>query len=322
MPSRRGARCSGGGSGSFAEALATEARGSDTIFHDHGVWMPSNHAAAATARRLGVPLVVSTRGMLTAWALGQSRIKKRAAWLLYQGRDLRSAQLLHATAEAEVEDIRRVGLRQPAVVLPNGVELPEDARGMPEASVRRALFLSRVHPKKGLLNLIEAWAHVRPRGWELVIAGPDEGGHRAEVEVRARTHEVDVVWAGPVDDRAKWDLYRSADLFVLPTFSENFGIVVAEALAAGVPAITTTGAPWGVLNERRCGWWIDVGVEPLAAALHEATALSDEARHAMGQQGRAYVREALSWEHVAQEMAAAYRWVLGRGGKPPAVREG
>ena len=308
-----------GASNHFAEALAAEARGADTILHDHGVWMPSNHATVATARRLGVPLVVSTRGMLTRWALGQSRMKKRVAWLLYQGRDLRSARLLHATAESEVEDIRRVGLRQPVVVLPNGVELPRDARGMPEASTRRALFLSRVHPKKGLLNLVEAWAQVRPMGWELVLAGPDEGGHRAEVEAHARIHNVDVVWAGSVDDSAKWDLYRSADLFVLPTFSENFGIVVAEALAAGTPAITTTGAPWELLNREQCGWWIDIGVEPLVAALRDAANLGDEARHAMGQRGRAYVREHLSWEHVAEGMLAAYRWLLGQGDRPEAV---
>jgi glycosyltransferase involved in cell wall biosynthesis len=246
-------------------------------------------------------------------------VKKRAAWLLYQGRDLRSAKLLHATAESEVEDIRRIGLRQPVVVLPNGVEIPEQARGVPEKSMRRALFLSRVHPKKGLLNLVEAWAEVRPENWELVIAGPDEDGHRAEVEAYARVHNVDIVWTGPVNDHAKWDLYRSADLFVLPTFSENFGIVVAEALAAGVPALTTTGAPWEVLNRERCGWWIGIGVAPLMAALRDATELDDEARHAMGRRGRAYVREHLSWDHVAEGMLAAYRWVLGQGERPSSV---
>jgi len=303
----------------FADTLEAEASGSDTIVHDHGVWMPSNHAAATAARRLGAPLVVTTRGMLTTWALGQSRLKKRAAWLLYQGRDLRSAKLLHATADSEVEDIRRIGLRQPVIVLPNGVEVPELARGMPSGPRRRALFLSRVHPKKGLLNLVEAWAEVRPENWELVIAGPDEGGHRAEVEAHARIHSVDIVWTGPVADDAKWDLYRSADLFVLPTFSENFGIVVAEALAVGVPALTTKGAPWELLNRERCGWWIDIGVEPLIAALRNATELDDDARHAMGRRGRTYVREHLSWDHVANGMLAAYRWLVGRRERPASV---
>lgn len=305
--------------GSFAEAMSAGAE-RPALVHDHGLWMPSNHAAARAAQRLEVPFVVSTRGMLTRWALSHNSLKKRLAWDLYQERDVRSAALLHATAEEEVEDIRRAALRQPVVVLPNGVEIPGRVRETPAGATRRALFLSRIHPIKGLLNLVEAWARVRPEGWELVLAGPDEDGHRAEVEALAHAHGVDDLrWRGAVDDAAKWDLYREADLFVLPTFSENFGIVVAEALAAGVPAITTTGAPWRALSERQCGWWVDIGVEPLVAALREATTLGDEARHAMGQRGRTYVRESLSWERVAREMAAAYRWVLGEGERPDTV---
>ena len=307
--------------GANAFTTAVEAMvGPDTVLHDHGLWLPSNVAAARVARRLRVPFVVSTRGMLTRWALDQSRAKKRAAWHLYQRRALRSARLLHATAEDEVEDIRRAGLHQPVAVLPNGVTMPERARELPEGPTRRVLFLSRIHPKKGLLNLVEAWAQVRPAGWELVLAGPDADGHRAEIEARIRAHGVERVrFAGEVDDAAKWDLYRDADLFVLPTFSENFGIVVAEALAAGVPAITTKGAPWAALDARRCGWWIDVGVEPLVAALAEATALDDEARREMGARGRAYVEEVLSWERVAAEMRVAYDWLLGRGNRPDCV---
>lgn len=295
--------------------------GNPSLVHNHGLWMPSHHAAAQTARRFGVPLVISIRGMLTVWALDQKRFKKRLAWNLYQEQDLRSARLLHATSEEEVEDIRRAGLRQPVVVLPNGVDIPEREREVSAGAVRRALFLSRLHPKKGLLNLVQAWAQVRPEGWELVLAGPDADSHRAEVEraVRELGVESTTRFLGPVEDEDKWVLYRQSDLFVLPTFSENFGIVVAEALAAGLPAVTTTGAPWSVLSERQCGWWIDVGVEPLTAALREATALTDETRHAMGCRGRSYVEEALSWKRIAEEMAAAYRWVLGNGECPPNV---
>lgn len=139
------------------------------------------------------------------------------------------------------------------------------------------------------------------------------------MEARAREHGVPVEWVGEVDEMAKWDLYGSADLFVLPTFSENFGIVVAEALASGVPVVTTTAAPWGALAEHRCGWWVDVGVEPLAEALREATALSDAARHTMGRRGRALVEERYSWAHVAEQMRTAYGWVTGNGDRPECV---
>jgi glycosyltransferase involved in cell wall biosynthesis len=299
----------------------TIADAAPSLVHDHGLWLPTNHASARTAQRLGVPYVVSTRGMLTRWALQFNAGKKKLAWSLYQRRDLESARLFHATAEDEVEDIRRAGLRQPIVLAPNGVELPDRTRGARAVDrTRKALFLSRVHPKKGLVNLARAWAEVRPAGWELVLAGPDEAGHRAEVDRVLRDLGIDeVTWTGEVDDRGKWDLYFDADLFVLPTFSENFGIVVAEALAAGIPAITTTGAPWSVLEERDCGWWIDTGVEPLVAALGEAVALSGEQRDAMGRKGRAYVEESLSWDHIAAEILAAYRWLLGEGERPDSV---
>ena len=308
------------GAGQFGAAIRNTVGDGEGLVHDHGLWLPTNHASARAAARARVPFVVSTRGMLTEWALRFNAGKKKAAWALYQRRDLQSARLFHATAEQELEDIRRAGLRQPVVLIPNGVELPDRARGAPTGAVRKALFLSRIHPKKGLINLARAWAEVRPEGWELVLAGPDEGGHRAEVERVIRELGLEGVrWTGEVDDRAKWDLYYDADLFVLPTFSENFGIVVAESLAAGIPAITTTGTPWSVLEERGCGWWIDTGVEPLVAALEEATSLSDERRLAMGQRGHTYVEEELSWAHVAAEMRAAYAWVLEGGPRPDAV---
>ncbi|MEP0548287.1 MAG: glycosyltransferase [Rhodothermales bacterium] len=308
------------GAGRFGAAIRDTVGGGSGLIHDHGLWLPTNHASARAAARASVPFVVSTRGMLTEWALRFNAGKKRVAWALYQRRDLQSARLFHATAEEEVEDIRRAGLRQPVALIPNGVELPDRAREAPTGMVRKALFLSRVHPKKGLINLVRAWAEVRAEGWELVLAGPDEGGHRAEVEHVIRALGLEGIrWTGEVDDRAKWDLYYGADLFVLPTFSENFGIVVAEALAAGIPAITTRGAPWGILEERGCGWWIDTGVEPLVAALREATSLADERRLAMGQRGRAYVEEELSWAHVAAKMREAYVWVLEGGVRPKAV---
>jgi glycosyltransferase involved in cell wall biosynthesis len=295
---------------------------STSVVHNHGLWLPSNHAATRAAQRARCPLVVSARGMLSAWALGFNRSKKRLAWHIYQRRDLRHADLLHATSEAEVADIRRVKLRQPIALIPNGVAIPEVSRSGPsEQTVRRALFLSRLHPVKGLMNLVEAWAVVRPEGWELVLAGPDADGHRAEIEQAARERGVaaDLRFVGEVDDEAKWDLYRSADLFVLPTFSENFGIVVAEALAAGVPAITTTGAPWQDLGTHDCGWWVEIGAEPLAGALTEAVSLSDARRRAMGQRGRDLVERKYSWDHVAEEMASVYRWLLGQGPRPDCI---
>jgi glycosyltransferase involved in cell wall biosynthesis len=203
-------------------------------------------------------------------------------------------------------------------VLPNGVEVPESIVPTTGGRTRRALFLSRLHPKKGLALLVEAWARVRPEGWELVIAGPDERGHRALIQDRIDAAGLmgEVRFAGAVDDERKWALYMSADLVVLPTRSENFGLVVAEALGAGVPVLTTRGAPWAALERERCGWWVAPTAEGVADGLARATALPDRELRAMGERGRAFVQEAFGWPHVAREMLGVYRWVLGGGARP------
>jgi len=264
-------------------------------------------------------------GMLEPWAMNCRAWKKRLAMALYQWQDLQEARVLVATAGAEYENLRALGLRQPIAIIPNGVHLQQYSiqpriREIVPPQKRKALFLSRVQGKKGLLNLIDAWSRVRPAGWRLQIAGPDEGGHLAEVMARVRQAGVadSVEYVGVVDGDAKRQLYVSADLFVLPTFSENFGVVVAEALAHGLPVITTRGAPWQDLTTYRCGWWIDIGVDPLVAALRSAIALSDDERQAMGARGREYVRR-YDWADIAVQTVDVYRWVLGLADKPNCV---
>lgn len=288
------------------------------VIHDNGVWLPTNYAAWRVARDLGLPLVISLRGMLEPWSLKHRALKKHIAWRLYQARILRGAAVLHATSEAEAQSARRVGFRQPIAVIPNGTDLPylPPATSSPKRSV---LFLSRIHPKKGLLDLVNAWATLRPAGWELSIAGPDENGHRSEVErvVREKALESSVRFVGPVEGTTKAALFGNAAWFVLPSYSENFGLVVAEALAAGVPVITTRSTPWEELESRRCGRWIETGVPALTAALEKALRTPEEVRHEMGCRGRTLISERYSWSGVALQMKSVYRWI-GQGGDRPA----
>ena len=188
-------------------------------------------------------------------------------------------------------------------------------------SHRPGRWTHRGHPVKGLFNLVRAWAQLNPAGWRLCIAGPDEAGHLQEVLALVKELGIQrgVNYVGPVDGAAKSALYNSADVFVLPTFTENFGVVVAEALAHGLPVITTRGAPWADLNAYGCGWWVDIGVDPLVQALREAMALSDDQRRAMGALGRVYVRR-YDWDDIAQQTMDVYRWVLGKGQQPDCVR--
>ncbi len=283
------------------------------VAHIHGLWTPWLTHQARRFSAQGAKIVWSPHGMLTPWALNHRKWKKRIAWILYQSRSLMAADLIHATAQAEVEDVRRVGLCNEVAVVPLGVHLGEilQRESRPERK-RTILFLSRVQKKKGLLNLMEAWKVIRQENWRVVIAGPSQEGYIEEVLSRAAENGVaeSVTYLGPVFGEAKNRLYASADVFVLPSFSENFGSVVIESLAQGVPVITTKGTPWGELETERCGWWIDIGVEPLAAALRAAMALTDAERAAMGARGRALVEAKYRWPVLGRNMLAAYEKIL------------
>lgn len=248
--------------------------------------------------------------MLTQWALRHKFFKKVIGLILYQYRALLHADLIHATADSEVQDVRRIGLRNPIVLAPLGVRIPA-AKSLVKShrSLRHTvLFLSRVQRKKGLFNLVEAWSRIRREEWQLVIAGPSQEGHAEEILSRVKELGVEesVKIVGPVFGSKKDEIYASADIFVLPTFSENFGSVVIEALSFGLPVITTKGAPWRELEERKCGWWIEIGVKPLELALQEAMSLSVDERFDMGRRGLSLVREKYSWQSVAQRMLSAY----------------
>lgn len=285
--------------------------GPPDIVHDNGIWRPHNHALARRTRRLGVPRVVSPRGMLEPWAFRHKPIKKALAFRAYQRRDLVDASALHATSDAEAVHLTAYGLGVPVHVVRNGIDVPgrvHRPRDRAPGSHRTMLFLGRVHPVKGLPLLVESLARVRPNGWRLVIAGPDEAGHMRSVRamVRAAGLQEMTDFVGAQYGEAKARLLAEADLFVLPTHSENFGMAVAEALAHGVPVLTTTGAPWRLLSERRCGWWVPPTVDGIAGGLSEAIALEPEELAAMGRRGREAVEQTFAWDTVAQDMMQLY----------------
>ena len=282
------------------------------IVHVHALWDPWLTRKAQQYRWGGAKIVWSPHGMLTPWALRNKWPKKVFGLALYQYWALRAADLIHVTAPSEVDDVRRLRLKNDLVVAPLGVRL-EVAHGLEKttASRKTLLFVSRIQRKKGLPNLIAAWAQLPQElrtTWILKIAGPDEDKHLAELkELCGRLGVCDsVCFLGPVFGAAKDSLYREADLFVLPTHSENFGSVVVEALAAGTPVICTKGAPWEELETHKCGKWIEIGVAPLVQALLEMMLLTDATRAEMGACGRALVEARYTWHAVCRTILKSY----------------
>lgn len=315
---------------SFSRALKDLAASGLDIIHNHGLWMFTNVYARQVANQHQLPLVISPRGMLEAWSMRYSWYKKWLAWHLYEQKNLASATVFHATSDIEAESIRALGFKQPIALIPNGVSVvdpeqvaPRDVleQKFPELADKRWLLcLCRLHPKKGLDQLLRVWKTLASNypDWHLIIAGPDVIGYletlhslTAELELQHR-----VTYTGMVSGDLKTAALGHAELFVLPTHSENFGIAIAEALMYGIPVITTTGTPWQDLQRHQCGWWIEKREPTLTAALIEGLELSLQDRQAMGQRGVALVKDKYSWQAVGEQMAAVYRWIH-QGGEPP-----
>jgi glycosyltransferase involved in cell wall biosynthesis len=290
------------------------------IMHVHGLWMLADVWPAWAVRGSDCQLVAAPRGMLEPWALAQRRWRKRAMWLAYQGPAVRAAKLLHVTAESELEAVRALGLRAPAALIPNGVAIPNEDETAHFAAPRRTLlFFSRVHPKKGIEPLIRAWCQTQDAfpDWQLRVVGPGAAPYAASLATLARELRAQrISFVGPAYGAAKTAEFRDAQLFVLPTYSENFGLGVAEALAHGVPAIVGRGAPWSGLSAEGCGYWIDNSVAAIGACLRTALALRPAELQALGARGRAWMMRDFSWRERAKELVEAYGW-LHQAGPPP-----
>lgn len=275
------------------------------VVHIHGMWEYMLHRFARLCRQKGWPYIWSPHGSVTPWAMKFKRWKKIPVWWLWQRNDIRGASILHVTAECEAQWMRDWGFTQKCVIAPLGVRLGETAR----LEGKTVLFVSRIHRKKGLDLLLKAIARIPDNGYRFRIVGPDQENHIAELKILANELGVmsRIEFVGAKFDEELKNEYLNAALFVLPTYSENFGSVVIESLAVGVPVICTQGAPWQELESRQCGWWPSVDVDSLRQALLVAMSTTVDMRREMGRRGRELVREKYSWMAVASTLEDAYK---------------
>lgn len=289
------------------------------FLHHHALWLRTLHYAHQAARVTGARLVISPRGMMSGWSWNHRRWKKWLAGRLVHPGAFAAAHGWHATSPAEADDIRHRGFQQPICVAPNGVESPaaeEIARAhevwtelCPAAAGRPVgLFYSRFHRKKRLLELIDLWIDVAPSEWLLLVAGiPQEYTTADLVSYAARRNAGDRIAVFDGSDRPP--PYSVASLFLLPSHTENFGLVVAEAMAWGVPVLVTDTTPWADAAAQNAGWcvpWKDYG-DVLRGALAEAPDRLEQ----RGARARDWVLARYSWEQAARLLAEFYGRLAG-----------
>lgn len=284
------------------------------VFHVNGCWTPGCALTQKWAQEMGIKAVLTPHGMLEPWILARHYwTRKVPALLLYQKAAVKKADYLHATADSEKENLLKLGYNPRIEVIPNGIEVENIVLKKDWERKKRILFLSRIHVKKGIEFLLEATALLKDKldGYVIEIAGEGEQEYIARLKQKATELHIEslVQFCGGVYGDRKWKLFQEADVFVLPTYSENFGIVVAEALACGTPVITTKGTPWEELNSAHCGWWTEIGTQPTADALNKFLQLSVEELEVMGRNGRKLVEEKYSSRKMAEDMVNLYHKV-------------
>lgn len=286
------------------------------VVHGHGFYTATNGIVGGAARRQGKTLVLHPHGMFEPWILGRSRGKKALVHFLWETANFRHAKLWRALTKKEADQIRAQGIAAPIVVAANGIHLADfapPAAPAPAKPRRRILFLGRLHPKKGVDLLLLAWAQLRAfhGEWELVLAGPDELGHRAELEAIVARENLggSVSFPGTVTGATKLALLHGSDLFALTSHSEGFSVAILESLACRVPVLATNACNFPELGETGAGWLCEPDVASVRAVLERALTAPELERLQRGEAARRLVEQSYTWAAITRTVLDAIRSV-------------
>jgi glycosyltransferase involved in cell wall biosynthesis len=304
------------------------------IIHTNNQWNYPIYCASKIKQKYDINIVCSLHGAISAYALSQKGKVKNIAWKLFQKKIFQQADCVHATNESELERFKKLIPKTNCALISNGIDFTEFSN-MPsrKESLKKLhysekreyiLFLSRVDKIKGLDVLIKSFAKIKNKlqNVDILIGGPiHDQAYFHYISKLITKHKIfdRVFFTGMLTGEKRINAYAAAKLFILPSYSENFGIVVAEALAAGIPVITTTGTPWSELEEYNCGWWIDLSVENLKNSILAAFELSEAKREEMGRNGKKLIKEKYGWEDKVSKMRQVYDWLAKKTRKPDFV---
>lgn len=295
------------------------------LYHTNGLWMYCNHVTASVARKKNKPYIITPHGMLYPQALARSAWKKRLMMRFCFDKDIREASCIHVTCMQEMKYYRDLGYQNPVAVIANPVPIPDYINEIKsQRNKKRIGFLGRLHPRKNVKGLIEAWARLgkATQNAELYIMGKGDESYEADLRKFVQTLGLtNVVFAGFVSGREKFEKLASLSALFVPSDFENFGMIITEALIVKTPVMTSLGTPWEELNSRHCGWWVNNDVKTLSQTIEIALSLSDDEIEAMGEKGRQLVIEKYRDVQIATQMKQLYEWLLYGRTKPEFLYE-
>lgn len=307
--------------------LVEDIRGGDILFSNN-LWNYPAYLAYNVSRKNNIAHIISIRGALYPWSLSQGAFRKKIALFFFQKAALQNASLIHVTCYEEHDAVRELGITTPIAIVPHGINY-DDYQNLTKKSNAIAslklrddkkyiLFMSRLHKKKGLDVLLDIWPDLAKKNpnWCLLVVGPDYSGYAARISQlsidQGVQHNIKVL--GMLTGRQKKNAFACSEFFVLPSHSENFGVVIGEALASGLPTISTTGTPWAEIATHKCGKYITLTPENLSHSLQEMMMLDESSLEVMSDNGKSLIKERYTWSAQALKFGKALEFVLT--GKP------
>ncbi len=286
------------------------------IIHIYGIWKPFLIKVYLVAKFLKKKIIISPIGALEPWALKQKKIKKKIAWHLYQKKILNNVDIIHATSEIEAKNIYKKNIKKEIKIIGHGLDIdPAFQPKLKSNTIKKILFFSRIHPKKGLLELISVWKNLKKYNeWELHIYGPISDMsyfNHMLYEINSRQLNNNIFYFKPIFDlERKRKIFKEMDGFILPSKSENFGISIGEALAQGLPVLTTFQTPWKIINDYKAGLVFNFSSNELSRNLDIFMSLNDEQRYKMGTNAINLIKENFDSKKIFLEYENLYKNLL------------
>ncbi len=300
------------------------------IFHSHNLWNYIPYITHKLSNKYKIPSVISLRGSIEL-----NSFKKKIAWILYQKKIFQESNVVHVTNKKDIDKLRKLGISTPIAFVPNGIDLKEfyfkkkkitskKNLGLP-LNKKYILFLSRIHPEKGLKYLVKAWHKVCQRfpNWDLLIVGPKfDSQYFEDIYTYINKYNLNssVHFMGMLSGKKKLDCYNASNLFVLPSYGENFGNVIAEAMASKLPIITTKKTPWEKIEKYDAGWWVELNFENISLALIKALSCNELELKKKGENSFKIIKQ-YNWKDQSAKMKKVYEWVFDYEKKPKFIFE-
>ena len=283
------------------------------VVHYFGAWSVSLIQSFFVSKILKKKFIITPMGTFEPWSLGQKKLKKLTALYLYQKKILENTDLIHCTSSEEEKNIKRLSLKTKTFVASHGTKrLNFKKKEIKKDVKRKALFFSRIHKKKGLMETLEAWNEVRPKNWEFYIVGPkgDETYDEMIKFINQKNLKNEIFIKDPIFKQSeKSKLMNECDISILFSKNENFGFTIIESLMHSLPVLTNYNVPWNSIKEYNAGWYIQDNKKSLISTLKNISNLSDE-ELSIKSKNAFELSKKYDWEIIFPKLKKMYEMII------------